>query len=283
IPPGCACADLDGHTLVDFDDFAFLAQDWGKGGIGLVINELMAENDSYIQDPCGEYDDWFEIHNPTDSPIDIAGMWVEDADRPAWQIPESYIIPGGGYVVLWADRDTHQGPLHVDFKLSAGGDTISLYADDNGQPGTLIDTVTFDDDDVLPDYSYGRYPDAFDSWYTMDDPTPGTANTVGLAGEVYFSRPSGTFTSSFDLGLTTKSPTAQIYYTTDRSIPTDSSTIYSGPISIGTSNTTVIRARAYDAGLQAGSVTTQSYIPLASDVQSFNSNLPVVVLDTFGF
>jgi len=279
IPPGCACADLDEQGGVTATDFAIIAANWLEDGFVLIINEVMSDNETTIQDEYGEYDDWIEIYNPTGLTIGMGGLFLADDGGNVWEIPAGVAISPGEYKLFWADNDwPAQGNTHTNFGLSNDGDGVTLYDTDGV---TVIDTVSFGP--LADDMSYGRWPDITGDWMHMSDPTPGTANTVGLAGEVYFSRPSGTFTASFNLGLTTKSPTAQIYYTTDRSIPTDSSTIYSGPISIGTSSTTVIRARAYDAGLQAGPVKTQSYIPLAGDVQSFNSNLPVVVLDTFGF
>jgi len=273
------CADLDEQGGVTATDFAIITANWLKDGFVLIINEVMSDNETTIQDEYDEYDDWIEIYNSTNVTIDMAGLYLGDNDGNIWEVPAGVTIGPGEYKLFWADNDwPAQGNTHTNFGLSNEGDGVTIYHTDGV---TVIDTVDFGS--LADDMSYGRWPDITGDWMLMSDTTPGTANTVGLAGEVYFSRPGGTFTSSFDLGLTTKSPTAQIYYTTDRSIPTDSSTIYSGPISIGTSSTTVIRARAYDAGLQAGPVTTKSYIPLAGDVQSFNSNLPVVVLDTFGF
>ncbi|MHC5173406.1 MAG: chitobiase/beta-hexosaminidase C-terminal domain-containing protein, partial [Planctomycetota bacterium] len=116
----------------------------------------------------------------------------------------------------------------------------------------------------------------------MADPTPGAANTAGMAGDVWFSKVSGTFTSSFNLELFTETPSATIRYTTNGDAPTSGSTAYSGPISIGTSGAARIRAQAYHATLAPGNVQSHYYIPIASDIQNFSSNLPIVILDTYG-
>ncbi|MHC4315710.1 MAG: hypothetical protein ACYSW3_24975, partial [Planctomycetota bacterium] len=69
LDPGCiapACeADLDSVPGVSMSDVALLAGDWGRdhSQITLVINEFMAENDRFIQDPNGDYHDWIEIYN----------------------------------------------------------------------------------------------------------------------------------------------------------------------------------------------------------------------------
>ena len=60
-----------------------------SSGSGLVINEFMAENDSFIQDAFGEYDDWFELYNASGVTIDLGGMYLtDDLDDPTgWMIP----------------------------------------------------------------------------------------------------------------------------------------------------------------------------------------------------
>jgi hypothetical protein len=105
---------------------------------------------------------------------------------------------------------------------------------------------------------------------------------VGQAGEVYFSRLSGTFTSTFNLELSTTTPSTTIRYTTDGSMPTAGSTAYTGPVPIGTSSPLRVRARAYHATLAPGNITSHYYTPLASDVQNFSSNLPIVIIETHG-
>ncbi|MHC4501339.1 MAG: CotH kinase family protein, partial [Planctomycetota bacterium] len=95
-----------------------------------------------------------------------------------------------------------------------------------------------------------------------------------------FSHPGGTFSSNFNLTLTTNSPTADIYYTTNGVEPTSGSTLYTSPITIN--NTKWVRAIAYDVNLAPSLIESRPYIKLASDVQSFESNLPIVIIDSFG-
>ena len=42
-------------------------------------------------------------------------------------------------MILWADEDQEQGPLHTNFKLSTSGEVIYLL--DNNQ--TMLDSITF--------------------------------------------------------------------------------------------------------------------------------------------
>ena len=116
----------------------------------------------------------------------------------------------------------------------------------------------------------------------FDVPTPGSQN---LGGTPYVTSPefnptSQLFTTSFDVELSDELPTAVIYYTLDGSEPSLSSAVYSTPISI--SNSTIVKAKAYESGIGWSKTAVQGYSKLNADVQSFSSNLPIVVLDTFG-
>jgi len=95
-----------------------------------------------------------------------------------------------------------------------------------------------------------------------------------------FSRPGGTFTTLFQLTLNPASPQDQIRYTTNGGKPTAASTLYTGPITIDT--TVLVRAIAMRSGLQHSQSVSEGFIALGSDIQSFSSNLPLVVMSTFG-
>ncbi len=140
----------------------------------LVINELMADNDSTFSDEFGEYDDWLEIYNPTDADVLLSGYHLTDdyADQLQWSLPDTS-IPAGGYLVIWCDEDTLQGPLHANFRLSADGEFIGLFgpAADGNPP---VDTKVFDP--AIAEVAFGRYPDAGHTWQLLPTPTPGGPN-----------------------------------------------------------------------------------------------------------
>ncbi|MCK4660924.1 MAG: lamin tail domain-containing protein [Phycisphaerae bacterium] len=144
--------------------------------IYVTINEFMADNFGTIEDPDepGEYADWIELHNPNATPVDLGGVYLTDdlADPTKYQIPAGVSIPAGGYLIFWADDDGTQGPLHTNFKLSAGGEAVGVF-DPNGV--TEIDSIVFEAQ--MPDVSYGRYPDGTGSWGFMATPTPDGPNS----------------------------------------------------------------------------------------------------------
>ncbi|UCG58653.1 MAG: lamin tail domain-containing protein, partial [Phycisphaerales bacterium] len=157
-PPGSP-VDLNGDDQVSAGDLAVLATHWRETGIPLAINEVMASNSSQIPDPQGEYDDWIEIHNFGDEPINVGSMYLtDDLDDPTkWRIPDgsppATTIGAGGYLLVWADNDVGDSGLHANFRLDAGGDDVALFGIDGRTP---IDSISFGDQSA--DISFGRYP-----------------------------------------------------------------------------------------------------------------------------
>lgn len=152
----------------------------------LYINEFMASNDAANIDEYGEFEDWVEIYNPGTEPIDIGGMYITDKldELTEYQIPDTYpdstTIPAGGFLLLYCDKQTEQGVLHVNIKLSGSGEQIGLTAP-NGI--TVIDSLTYDTETegafgygLQTDQSYGRQPDGSDTWVIYTDYTPGSSN-----------------------------------------------------------------------------------------------------------
>ena len=146
----------------------------------LVINEFMASNQGAYEDEYGESADWIEIFNAGQENADIGGFYfTDDLNEPLkWKIPEGYpeetAIPSGEFIILFADQDTIQGPLHLNFKLNGGGEEIGISAMINDR-FHWIDTVTFAPQQV--NLSYGRYPDGSQKWFPMEPFTPGSNNT----------------------------------------------------------------------------------------------------------
>ncbi|TWU35695.1 Inner spore coat protein H [Novipirellula aureliae] len=140
------------------------------------INEIMADNDSVIEDPdeAGAFEDWVELYNPGTTSIDLSGFYLTDdaADPTQWQFPDGSTIDAGGYLVIWADGDTDQGDTHAAFKLSASGESVLLY---NVDGATLVDSITFGEQTT--DVSYGRFPDGSSTLTVLSAATPGAANT----------------------------------------------------------------------------------------------------------
>ena len=95
-----------------------------------------------------------------------------------------------------------------------------------------------------------------------------------------FSIRGGVYTNTVSVALTADSPAGVIRYTLDGSEPTAKAVQYSRPISINDS--TLVRAAVFDARAQRGLIAAESYILAEEDLVGFSSNLPLVILNTFG-
>jgi spore coat protein CotH len=94
----------------------------------VVINEFMASNMGIIKDEFEENEDWIELYNTTDASIDLGGYVLTDSDAnlDKFVFAEGTIIPSKGYIIVWADEDGVQGPLHANFRLAIAGERIIL-------------------------------------------------------------------------------------------------------------------------------------------------------------
>ena len=125
----------------------------------LVINELMASNESAIQDPQQEYEDYVEIYNKGNKMIDLSGVYLSDnkTNPLKWRFPNGSRITANGYLVIWLDDDMQDQPgLHANFKLSKSGETLMLIEEDQGKI-RLLDAVKFGPQKT--NQAYGRLPD----------------------------------------------------------------------------------------------------------------------------
>jgi hypothetical protein len=140
----------------------------------------MAASQNCCDDGTGEYEDFIELYNYGMEAMDIGGFYFTDIITGSflYHITDSSAsettINAGGFLVIWADADPEQGPLHVDFTLSGSGEDIGIY-DPNG---SAIIEMSFSSQGE--DTSYGRYPDGAGTWQFMN-PTPGMANTEELS------------------------------------------------------------------------------------------------------
>ena len=265
----------------------------------LILNEFLASNSGQgtnaLRDEDGDSSDWLEIRNAGTGLANLDGWFLTDnaADLTQWRFPNVSLAPDG-YLIVFAsekDRTNINGRLHTNFRLtsaSSGTGYLALVDPKTNIVSSFVYVTQF------TDVSYGRdrANPSLTGYFLV--PTPGGPNSAfsgsAVAPEVRFSRNSGTFTSPFTLSLSTPDNTnAQIRYVlvttagtfaTATNIPTASSPLYSGPLTI--SNTVQVRARAFltTPNTLPGPPHSESYIRLSNTVVNFSSDLPIVVLHT---
>ena len=157
--------------------------------------------------------------------------------------------------------------LHTNFKLSSKGETLVIYDDSGDQVGFLEVAG------ISSDNSVGRSLNNGDTVYYAA-PSPGSENPntqfIGIIeSEIAFSHDGGEF-SGQSISINGAEADEQIRYTLDATVPTESSTVYSTPITI--SDNTVIRAKIFKA----------NHIPSRTESRTYITNtdhsLPIVTL-----
>ncbi len=161
----------------------------------LVINEFMASNTSKVQDAEGEYEDWIELYNNSNAPIDLRGKYLSDdpADTDKWRLPSRQLFPSQ-YLIIWADKDAEQGLTHADFKLAKEGEHLGIY-DSYANNFAPIDTLTFPAQET--DVSYARLPNgvgdfAFAPFMTFDFNNDSPSSTEDDSLEEFYVYPNPT-------------------------------------------------------------------------------------------
>ena len=249
-----------------------------------VINEFLADasRDAELCDEDGDFSDWIELYNPNSYAIDAGGYFLTDDATlvTTWQLPAGVAMEPESYLVIYAsnkNRAVAGAELHTSFSLSVNGEYLALIDPDGS---TVVQSFSPGYPIQQTDVSYGMLSGGgFDS-FSM--PTPGAENTTppgALAEDVIFLTPAQAFTVSISVQLDALSPNAVIRYTTNGDLPTETSAIYTGPLTINAS--TLVRARVFEAGFAPGKVKSEAYIRLQSAVANQTSDLPVVIIENF--
>jgi len=231
----------------------------------LVLNEIMASNQSGLLDENGEAQDWIEIWNRGATAVNLQGWSLsDDPDVPGkWVFPDA-ALGAGAYVVVFASEKNIRTPapgnrFHTNFRLGILGDHIGLYSPDSPRqpaPGLIGEFP-----EQRNDISYGL--DSGGNLRYFAAPTPGGPNgdstIIGVVAPVHFSVSRGYFDAPFQLHLTTATPGAQIRYTTDGSEPTPArGQLYVAPLTID--KLTLLRAAAFRPDSLSSLVGTHTYL-----------------------
>jgi len=172
------------------------------GSSGVMINEVLADNDTVDQDEAKDYDDWVEIHNKTNAAYDLSGHYLsDDFNNPKkWQVPANTVVPAGGFVRIWADQEPTEGPLHANFKLNKAGEEVGLF-DTDARNNRMLDALVFGEQ--KSDRSYGSVPDGATGAFHIWEPSGnGPLTGTGVGRAVRFDTRGSGSSNKFDLKTT---------------------------------------------------------------------------------
>jgi gliding motility-associated-like protein len=227
----------------------------------VVINEICAANFGDFADNYGDYEDWIELYNTGGADFDLSGYFLSDDELEPmkWEIPAGTVIGAGDHLIIYAsDRNENVGGnLHTSFKITQAKQEGAVLSDAGG---TIIDSylLTIANQNG---HSRGRVTDGSPEWGVFTNPSPGAAN-VGALGEyvpLEIVTAPGYYAGTVNVEIQSEDAGAEIHYTLDGTVPTQTSPLYTGPIAIDA--TTVVRARAFNDGTNSppGFVETNTY------------------------
>lgn len=122
----------------------------------VVINEIMAANQSFKKNSKEEYSDWIEIKNISDEEVNLHGMYLTDdkKDLRKWEFPaDGSTIAAGEFLIVWADGSDNGAGNFASFKLSQSGETVWLVGR-NEDGNEIVDSVKYDKQ--TKDQAYAR-------------------------------------------------------------------------------------------------------------------------------
>jgi hypothetical protein len=129
-------ASADGRWL---QRFVYGPQSTGNGlaeNPGVIISEVMTENRTTLADEDGDFPDWIELHNTTDTPVDLQdyGLSDDSGDPFKWRFPKTAIAPGAHLLVFASGKDRlafHQAKHAIKRPADIPGLRLWLNAADN--------------------------------------------------------------------------------------------------------------------------------------------------------
>lgn len=265
---------------IDYDD-AFVAY---INGVEVARANITSQGPPMFNQPADNYDHEAQMYQGNDPDRfelgDLAGIIRDGNNVIALQVHNHStsssdltaipfltigVIGNGNHQVSPYLHFDQSGGMHTDFKISAKDETIYL----TDALGSILDSIRVTDQRA--DISYGRTPDGGE-WALFDIPTPGSSNDekafYHLSPMVEFSRQGGFYSNGFQLIMSTD-PVFPIYFTRDGSIPDTDDQLYTGPITV--SSTEVIRARALDEAYLPNRVESQTYL-----IGEAHDDLPII-------
>ena len=264
---------------------------------GPVISEFMADNNT-LEDEDTDSPAWIEIFNGQNATVNLSGWRLTNAqgNNAMWTFPSISMGPYS-YKIVYAsgkNRTVPTGQLHTNFTLQKLSGYLALVKPD----GVTIATE-FTYGAQYADVSYGEKGAGRTLGY-LQLATPGAKVPYsiaqaagGPAEDVVWSRAGGIITGTTPVAITAPvAAGAVVRYTADNTEPGTVSPIYnpaSPPAAFTVMATATLRARVFTPGLLPGPVSSRTFLLIDSSLtnyngsgQVFSSNLPIVVMDSFG-
>ena len=198
--------------------------------------------------------DWVELHNVGADALNLSDYYLSDSgkDRMAFRLPDRVLGPGE-YTQIRCTKS--QEGEDAPFKLNSQYEHLYLSRAD----GTLADYALLQN--IPYKGTFGRV-EGENGFFYFTAGTPGEPNPVGEGFRRYADKPvligrDGIFDDVDSVEVVLSAP-GEIHYTTDGSVPTEDSPLYTEPLHL--TSTSVLRAVNIEPGCLADSPLNLSFI-----------------------
>src|SRR5688500_7687264 len=92
------------------------------------INEFLASNGAGLADEDGQFSDWIELYNSSDSSVDLGEWYLTDdpSQLTKWEFPSLVMVPRSYLVVFASTKNRNSPKLHTNFSLDEAGEYLAL-------------------------------------------------------------------------------------------------------------------------------------------------------------
>jgi len=209
-----------------------------------------------------DFVDWLELYNNGTTSVNLKGWALTDdsSKLDKWIFPD-VSIPAGNYLLIFCDeKNITSSYLHTNFKLTKDGEYLALLNNE-----TIISEFAPSYPQQSFFHSYG-WSEESNSYLYFSNSTPGKKNSSetfpGIVAIPIIDKNPG-FYSGVTVSITSATQNAEIRYTTNGSEPTESSSLYSAPLSF--SSTKALRAKAFKTGWIPSKTVTRTYLLYANN------------------
>lgn len=190
---------------------------------------------------------------------------INSEDYLVKQAQKSFEQKNYSEAAAYAEKVIAQNEENVDAVLLKGKIDLQNKAYDKGEAWLLrairLDPGRKEAYELLVQYYHQQ--DLYERMVALRDQTSDeemlSLITPYLVADPVFDIPGGTYSDFLQVGISTDEKAADIYYTTDGSVPDRTSPVYSEEIAVQTPGETVIQAVCYDSRGHYSNVVSQTY------------------------
>lgn len=257
----------DGSWLLQVEVFGsdqafyrIIQQNGQTSSSSIILSEICSSNAGILMDEDGDFSDWIELRNVSDSMVSLRGWSLSDSIHPqeAWLLPDITLEPKAHLLVFASGKDRRLvgNPLHASFRINADGEAIVL----RHAGGEVVDALRLGA--LEPDTSLGRLGEGDSLWMVFDGDsvTPGTLNKDSGVAFVEQPEPSlqpGFYDDSMTLDFGTFMKGLTVYYSVNGEDPIKNGIEFVDGLKL--EQTSVVRAVAVNANGDRSKEVTGTY------------------------